>query len=367
MNQFRKNILIVCEGKVSEPNYFEQIYDILIEQDVKIYIDVRPKSVVKEDKKAPKSKVRDGGRKRQIQNEDVIVPTIEIEEMYKAQPLSYVREAQLALEDETFDEVWAVFDKDGHPKHKEAFELAETEINGKRVNIAFTSIAFEYWLLLHFEENSTAFEKSMCRKNLSKGKKEHFYCGSKSHKDDCQGLNCVCGRLVNQSYLEYSGKNKNFLFSDYHPNVNSAIERAIMLRNSYSENENPIYSLNPFTNIDRLVFKLLQLYRKDYFWFNFCSKVLINNFLIQSEYDNMIIKISVQNINKTKEILNIESFCLVSLDGEMIECGKREKIDSDEIFCFKIDLSKIENFSPVYFGYRENDFKYYISEIPFSY
>ena len=71
-----------------------------------------------------------------------------------------------------YDEVWVFFDKDGHPKAKEAFEMARiTEIDGKKINIAFSSRCFEYYLLLHFEPLYRAFEKSECNgKNYSKGK-----------------------------------------------------------------------------------------------------------------------------------------------------------------------------------------------------
>lgn len=73
-----------------------------------------------------------------------------------------------------YDEVWVFFDKDGHPKAKEAFEMARiTEIDGKKINIAFSSRCFEYYLLLHFEPLYRAFEKSECNgKNYSKGKRK---------------------------------------------------------------------------------------------------------------------------------------------------------------------------------------------------
>ena len=44
-----------------------------------------------------------------------------------------------------YDEVWVFIDKDGHPKAKEAIEMARiTEIDGKKINIAFSSRCFEY-------------------------------------------------------------------------------------------------------------------------------------------------------------------------------------------------------------------------------
>ena len=72
----------------------------------------------------------------------------------KAVPLRYVALAQMIEEEkEMYEELWAVFDKDDHSHHKEAYEKAKDEVNGKKVNIGFTSRSFEHWLLLHFEKN----------------------------------------------------------------------------------------------------------------------------------------------------------------------------------------------------------------------
>ena len=90
------------------------------------------------------------------------------------QPLNWVKGGIDNLK--VYDEVWVFFDKDGHPKAKEAFEMARiTEIDGKKINIAFSSRCFEYYLLLHFEPLYRAFEKSECNgKNYSKGKRYIF-------------------------------------------------------------------------------------------------------------------------------------------------------------------------------------------------
>ena len=81
--------------------------------------------------------------------------TYQPEEKYKAVPIRYVREAQEGLEDGVYESTWAVFDKDYHPEHKEAFKLAKQEIDENKVNIAFSSISFEQWILLHFEKTIT--------------------------------------------------------------------------------------------------------------------------------------------------------------------------------------------------------------------
>ena len=54
------------------------------------------------------------------------------------------------------DELWAVFDRDGCTKHPEAFNKAEAN----EIRIAFSSISFEYWILLHFKYTTRPFSKA---------------------------------------------------------------------------------------------------------------------------------------------------------------------------------------------------------------
>lgn len=49
---------------------------------------------------------------------------------------------------EAEDQVWAVFDRDTHPKVKEAFDRCEAS----RVEVALSDPCFELWLILHFED-----------------------------------------------------------------------------------------------------------------------------------------------------------------------------------------------------------------------
>ena len=52
------------------------------------------------------------------------------------------------------DNIWIVFFRDGHDKIPETF--AEAEKAG--IKIAFSSISFETWILMHFEYTTTAYE-----------------------------------------------------------------------------------------------------------------------------------------------------------------------------------------------------------------
>lgn len=59
----------------------------------------------------------------------------------------------------SYDEVWCVFDKDEFPAQNfnSAIEIANT--NG--INVAYSNQAFEYWLILHFEDHQGgAMERS---------------------------------------------------------------------------------------------------------------------------------------------------------------------------------------------------------------
>jgi hypothetical protein len=354
--QYHKTILIVCEGEGTEPDYFKEIRDILLLNEVDVAIEIKPRP--KEKFKKEKFKLRKGAVKREIRKPEIVLPISEIEDKYIAQPTRYVREAQIGLEDNTYDEVWAIFDKDGHPKHKEAFELADVNVGGKKVNIAFNSIAFEYWILLHFESNSTAFIKSMCREA-----KEPFNCGSNNHQNDCQGANCVCGRIVTQNFLDYEAGKKSFNFKKFHPNVNRAIERAILLRKSYIGNTNPIYKLNPYTDTDRLVYKLLHLDKFDLFWFQFNEIQSQDSLAIAFNYQNQIVDIVVNKVGNTTIILTTDLFCLFDINGNKLDSGQREVMTGD-VFTFSIDLNAIQNFNPLFIGIRKNDQEYLITELP---
>lgn len=363
---FRKTILIVCEGARTEPDYFKEFRDTIIGKDKSIYIKIDP--IPKDDKlkeeEETAQKIREGGRSRTIKNTQIQFPELEVEEEFVIQPVYYVRKAQLGLVDQVYDEVWAVYDKDGHAAHERAIELAHKEIEGKKVNIAFNSIAFEYWVLLHFERNSTAFQKSMCRTNLPHDKKEYHFCGENTHALDCQGVFCVCGRIVNQNYLRYVGGKKEFLFSDYFGNVNQAIENAVILRNNYIGNKTPIYDLNPYTTTYRIVFKLLQLPKTDYTWFEFTEVQSVDFFSYSFEIQNFTVKISVVNTELQRNFINSNDICLVSSNGDKLDCGVRYLMDSNENYNFEINLNTIQNFNPLFIGIRKNEQEYLITELP---
>jgi len=125
------SIYIVCEGTNTEPIYFKEIAeqeDVVKEYRVTVY----------------------------PSEEDQIKASKKEGESIKTDALNLVKIAKREREINDYSEVWVVFDKDGYTKHTEAFLYAKRH----GVNLAFSSIAFEHWILLHYEQNRTDFPKS---------------------------------------------------------------------------------------------------------------------------------------------------------------------------------------------------------------
>ncbi|MCK5535340.1 RloB domain-containing protein [bacterium] len=120
------------------------------------------------------------------------------------------------------DEIWAVFDKDGYTMHAQAFDRARA----KDINIAFSSISFETWILLHYVYTTKEFEKS---EDVIKYMKDNGYIDYE--KSDCENFNKTKDKLekaiINAKRLRHHQKSVN--------------------------SDNKIYKWNPYTNIDELL------------------------------------------------------------------------------------------------------------------
>ena len=87
-------------------------------------------------------------------------------------PVGLVNEAKKLInkakrERNAYNFIWVVFDKDGHDKIPDAFEIARN--NNPEINIAFTIPCFEFFVLLHFEKTTKPFRK--CNSVISQIKK----------------------------------------------------------------------------------------------------------------------------------------------------------------------------------------------------
>lgn len=116
----KPTILIVCEGKNTEPSYFRQF---------------------------------------ELSNATVKP----IGEGYNT--LSLVERAIELTERKTFDQVWCVFDADpkpDNPSHAENFNKAIRLAQKQKFGLGYSNQAFEYWLILHFDDHQGgAMERSM--------------------------------------------------------------------------------------------------------------------------------------------------------------------------------------------------------------
>lgn len=358
--ELRKTILIVCEGKASEPIYFEKFRDDVYQRykaldrinEITIKIDPLPPIEKAENETF---NLRQGAKRRRTTTSAVVPTEATLEDNNKAQPKCYVRKAQiLGLENNEYSEVWAVYDKDEHPKHAEAALLAKTEINGSIVNIGFTSIAFEFWILLHFERNVEAYSKAMCRLQ-----KDLFFCGSNFHPQDCKGSNCVCGRIVHQDYLEYTANKKDFDFKLYHQKINRAISNALFLHKHYGEDAEPFYERNPYTSLYRLAFKLLHL-PIDYHWFDFTEMQANKEVEVRFLMNLSQIEISIKNCTNKTVIVPENSGRLITTSGASTSFGIRLILNIGETKT----INSLQVTKPEFVGFEYNNGPVIITEIP---
>ncbi|HZG53016.1 MAG TPA: RloB family protein [Pyrinomonadaceae bacterium] len=129
----RKRILIVCEGKVTEPQYFEAFS----QEERNRLVDV----VIDDASGVPKTLVeRAVQRKKRAEQE-----------------AKHARDDNLK-----YDEVWCVFDVDQHPNLPDARQQARDN----EIKLAVSNPCFELWLLLHFSEQTAHIERHVAASSL---------------------------------------------------------------------------------------------------------------------------------------------------------------------------------------------------------
>lgn len=257
--QSRYVIHIICEGEKTEPLFFNSLRDRIIEGvynigDVEIIIVPKlhlPDANTSDEHSRGKYK----GRKRTTNRSSVAGNSAEEQIITGVPPLKWVLYARKML-NEGSNEAWAVFDKDGHPEAKAAFDEASLVRNGKIVNIAFSSRSFEYYLLLHFEDYYWEFEATECGERINK-KKKSFHCMLENATEKaCLGDKCINGYARKKKYWEES-KTSESMF----PLVENRLLVAIVTAHFFrfiSDNIDlrPIYERNPYTSVDQLICRL---------------------------------------------------------------------------------------------------------------
>jgi len=121
------------------------------------------------------------------------------------------------------DTIWVVYDKDDYPRHPDTFHSARVH----NVKIAFSSISFEYWILLHYKYTAKAF-------------------------DSCDDLLKYMKSKIDFDYSKSSAS----VFDDTKHLLGVAKQNAKKIQ-KYQASGNPkgtpIYKFNPYTNINELI------------------------------------------------------------------------------------------------------------------
>jgi RloB-like protein len=235
-------LYIACEGTKTEYHYFEALKESMDNDalEVRIYPDESDKLdlqsahfVAKKHKKGMKSV------EKPLQG-------------LKTDPRSLCDHViEKCKREEGIDEAWIVMDKDGHSNLPLVFEKAQKA----GIQIAFSSISFEHWLLLHFEQNKTAFAKSDCKDKEGR----YLKCGQDLHENDCKGVRCVASHIRMKKYISDYDKKTTTLFHQTQSLLSVAFENAASVRNLYPQGI-AIYDKNPYTDVDVLVKRLLDFY-----------------------------------------------------------------------------------------------------------
>lgn len=195
-----KAILILTEGEVTEPVYFQALKAKLALPTVEI--EVQPKG------KGDPARLAEAALEERLKRR----------KSARQGRLSYAQAAD-------FDEMWVVFDSDvplEHGRFHSGVEFAES----KGVKCAHTTPCFEYWLLLHLIYTTAPMEKfEDVKPRLSKAMAIKY---DKCSKDSAKHLPPLVDKL------------------------NTAIELAERVRKSH-ESAGTAFPANPSTEVDQLV------------------------------------------------------------------------------------------------------------------
>lgn len=151
----KRRFFLFCEGENTEPAYFDALKRTLTGTLIKV--ETRP---------------------------GVGVPmTIATEAVKFAQSLGLTTKSRRRRNSfEKNDEVWAVFDRDDHPKFDEAVSLCES--NG--VGVARSNPCFELWLILHERDYDRPDHRDVVQRELKKLRPE--YDNRRGKIPDCDDL-----------------------------------------------------------------------------------------------------------------------------------------------------------------------------------
>ena len=325
---FKNSVVIVCEGTDTEYQYFTELaVDVRRNQPerfgrIKVVPTPEEKAASDKRRRAYKRKMRQGAIPLMLYYVKEDTSKAEYDKN-RCQPARYVREAQLFMLEDGYTEAWVVFDKDVHPGHKRAWELAQFTPS---VGIAFSSYSFEEWILCHFEKNGHAYHRSLCKR------KDCGFNGA-----GCNGRDCLIGRLRGKGYIPNYVKSQANLYSELlSTRLTKACVNAAWLRKVGSADV--IYDKNPYTDVDKFVLHLLDIpTRYDWFKIGDVFKYEGCNFVVNIDQDELIIA-----YDGTKSIIvTPQMFSYCTEDGQPVKSVSAANLaftpDQDEI---KVKIDK---------------------------
>ena len=186
-------VILACEGRVTESNYFRSIFRDLIE------------------------------------HHNIAKTSLIIVKHSHTDPKGVLSDLEKALErDDEFEQQWIVIDRDemrpnGGGHEIENFNGAISSANAKGIQVAYSNPSFELWYLLHFEYRNTALDRESVIIELKK-------------------------------YVDYS-KNSHSIYQEILPLQKCAVTNAKRLTATYTMHHqklNPM-SDNPSTTVYQLV------------------------------------------------------------------------------------------------------------------
>lgn len=187
---------------------------------------------------------------------------------------------------------------------EEVFEEKYFDKNWRKYKVAYTSIAFEHWLLLHFEKNNHGFYNS---REIIKFFDDKGYFDLEFNKNQPNGF-------IKGFHLYRLLKGENSQIKSFFNLVNQAIFNNLLLNNemqSKIDENSKFYELNPFSNVFVLTNLLLNNNNVKQAFVNIeTTTISFENLLVQ--FDQNKIKISFNFIGKNS-MLKTEIETLFSL------------------------------------------------------
>jgi hypothetical protein len=213
----------------------------------------------------------------------------ENEDKPKTTPYQLYEKAKKVIEDGSANFAWILFDKDNHPWLPETFNDAAAV----GVKIAFSSRSFEQWVLMHFQKINTTFNATECKDAAGKP----INCGSPV-VPNCTPINCLTGHIRRQNFIPDYSKKKTFdLFTAINQRTEIAVVNAAWLRFQVNASLNTaqpaLQTLNPYTDVDQLIFKLHDRLDKIE-WGHNGTDISLNNWTINARiiHGNIVVRLS---------------------------------------------------------------------------